>query len=165
MRLMRLIPWILVLAMAGCASSPEFDETGVDRSLTPKLAADRGQDIVGQRVIWGGTIIDSRNLEDDTRLEVLGYPLNDWERPRDSGSAQGRFLVLKSGYLETADYAPGRQITVVGPIEALQEGRIGESAYTYPVVRADTLHLWEPESSRSSSGPRVNFGIGVIFSN
>lgn len=165
MLLRSLIPCALVAALAGCASSPDFDETGVDRSLTPKLAADRGQEIVGQRVIWGGTIVDSRNLEDDTRLEVLGYPLNDWERPRDSGSAQGRFLVLKSGYLETADYAPGRHITVVGPIEALQDGRIGESAYIYPVVRADTLHLWKPESSRGGGGARVNFGIGVIFSN
>ncbi|MBA1146123.1 Slp family lipoprotein [Ectothiorhodospiraceae bacterium WFHF3C12] len=160
-----LTPCVLLLTLAGCASSPEFDETGVDRSLTPKLAADRGEGVVGERVIWGGTIIDSQNLAEETRLEVLAYPLNSWERPRESGTAQGRFLVLRSGYLETADYAPGRQITVVGPVDALQDGRIGETSYTYPVVRADTLHLWREESAGASSGPRVNFGIGVIFSN
>lgn len=161
----RLLPILLMLALAGCANTPEFDESGVDRSLTARLAADRGQEVIGQRVIWGGTIVDSRNLEEETRLEVLAYPLNSWERPQDSGKAQGRFLVLQSGYLETADYAAGRQITVVGPVEALEEGRIGESSYTYPVVRADTLHLWPEESARQGGGSRVNFGIGVIFSN
>ena len=159
------IACLLVLSLAGCASSPEFDDTGLNRSLTPTQAAERGETVVGERVLWGGTIVDSRNLEANTRLEVLAYPLNDWERPRSSASAQGRFLVMKSGYVETADYAPGRQVTVVGVVEALQDGRIGESRYTYPVVRAEKLHLWSEDEGRRSSGPRVNFGIGVIFSN
>lgn len=159
------IAGLLMLSLAGCAGSPEFDDTGVNRSLTPTQAAERGETVVGERVLWGGTIVDSRNLEAHTRLEVLAYPLNDWERPRESGAAQGRFLVLQSGYLETADYGPGRRITVIGSVEALQESRIGASSYTYPVVRAEKLHLWSEDEGGRSSGPRVNFGIGVIFSN
>jgi len=156
---------LLALLIAGCASTPEFDESKVDKSLTPKTAVDQGESAVGKTVLWGGTIIESRNLKDSTQLEVLAYPLNSWNRPRESGSAMGRFLVRHSGYLETADYAQGRQITVIGPIQALKAGTIGETHYTYPVVQDEKLHLWEPESAGSSRGPNVNFGIGVIFSN
>ncbi len=153
---------VLLLA-AGCASGPQFKTEGVATGLTPREAPGRGADIVGTRVLWGGVIVSGTNLENATRLEVLGYPLDDSQEPETDRSPVGRFLVIEQGYLETADYAPGRRVTVVGPITAMREGKIGESPYTYPVVDPDRMHLWPRETTRRATEPRIHFGVGVIF--
>ena len=152
----------VVLALAALLSacaSPRFDTAGVDMQLTPRAAAaDSAQ---GTEVVWGGLIVASRNLSDATELEVLGYPLDREQRPQIDKPAQGRFLAIQSGYLEPADYANGRAITVKGRVEATRRGKIGEAGYTYPVVEAAQIELWPQEPVRAWGGSRVNFGIGI----
>jgi outer membrane lipoprotein len=157
---------VVVMAMwlvAGCASGPQFQTEGVATGLTQREASTRGADVSGSRVLWGGVIVASTNEENTTRLEVLGYPLGGNQDPETDRSPSGRFLVIEEGYLETADYAPGRRITVVGPVTELREGRIGQSPYTYPVVNPERMHLWPRDTARRASEPRVHFGVGVIF--
>ena len=62
----------LALLLTACASSQSFNTEGVNLKLKP---ADAGSQM-GQKVIWGGSIIDIRNLTDKTRLEVLAFPLS-----------------------------------------------------------------------------------------
>lgn len=158
-----LLVW-LALLLAGCASKgPGFKTDGVSTGLTPREASTRAADIAGTRVLWGGVIVNSTNLENATQLEVLGYPLDDDQDPRTDAGPTGRFLVIESGYLETADYAPGRRVTVVGPVTGTRQGRIGESVYTYPVVEPDRIHLWPRETAQRQTEPRIHFGVGVIF--
>lgn len=156
----RLALIIATLALAACATGPKFDASGVNRHLTPRLAAADVEPQQGARVMWGGVILSSSNLADATQLEVLSHPLGGNQRPDTDANPSGRFLVVKEGYLETADYAPGREITVVGTLTGKQEGKVGGAVYTYPVVRPDDIYLW-PESSGRRSGPNVHFGIGV----
>lgn len=153
---------LAVLLLASCATSPDFDTRGVDLSLQPQEVADRPLP-AGTEVLWGGTIVQGSNLAEGTRLELIGYPLDDQQRP-DSGRAPvGRFLVQRDGYLELADYRPGRQLTVRGELARVVEGKVGQAPYRYPVVNAERLHLWS--TPRESVGPRFHFGVGVIFSN
>ncbi|HKJ89162.1 MAG TPA: Slp family lipoprotein, partial [Gammaproteobacteria bacterium] len=77
-------------------------------------------------------------------------------------SPQGRFLAVNEGYLETADYAPGRRVTLTGPVTGLKKGLIGKATYTYPVVKVDDIQLWRKEQ-RYRPEPGFHFGIGVIF--
>jgi outer membrane lipoprotein len=72
--------------------------------------------------------------------------------------------VRRTGYLEEVDHAPGRRITVTGPLGDNQAGRVGEAAYTYPLVQARDLHLWPPETRGDAGRTRFNVGVGVIFS-
>ncbi len=44
-------------------------------------------------------------------------------------------------YLETADYAAGRKITVVGLLTETHTGTIGEGQYVYPVVEASRIQV------------------------
>ncbi|MFA5531806.1 MAG: Slp family lipoprotein [Thiohalomonadaceae bacterium] len=150
--------------LVGCAGTgPEFKTEGVATGLTPREASTRAADIAGTRVLWGGVIVNSTNLENATQLEVLGYPLDDSQEPQTDAGPAGRFLVIEPGYLETADYAQGRRITVVGPVTGTRQGKIGESAYTYPVVDPDRIHLWPRASTQRYTEPRFHFGVGVIF--
>lgn len=153
-----------VLFLGACASGPKYDTARVDPGLTPQRAAASADTARGERVLWGGVIISSTNLRTRSQIEVLAYPLTDNQKPDLSAKPQGRFLIVRPGYLETLDYTQGKSVTAIGSFDATQRGKIGESDYTYPVLAAEQIHLWPPESERSSE-PQIHFGIGVIFGN
>jgi len=157
------VPLLLfaALLLSACASGPKYPTEGVALTLTPQQAIAEADSQTGKSVLWGGMIVNSTNLEQRTRLEVLGYPLDSDQRPQTNQPPYGRFLLFKEGYLETVDYAPGRQITVLGRFSRVQSGKLDETSYTYPVVDAEQLYLWSKGEEKSE--PRVQFGIGVIF--
>jgi len=160
----RLLPLLaLLLLLAGCATTPRFDTSQTAVSVTPEQAVSETSRLEGTRVLWGGAIVSSTNQEETTRLEVLAYPLDDRQRPRTEAKPVRRFLAIKEGYLETADYAQGRWVTLTGPLTGTRAGRVGEAPYTYPVVRVEDIQLWPEERRRAE--PRFHFGIGVIFGN
>jgi len=141
------------LLLAACANKP-LDQPA-DVVAAPDSAAGT--------VIWGGVILSSANLDDATQFEVLAYPLDRRQRPMTGREAQGRFLVLTPGYVETVDYAVGRQLTVLGSLQGVTEGTVGEARYDFPTLDASKLHLWHGDGSREE--PRFTFGIGVNLSN
>lgn len=142
-----------------CATGPRFDDTGINKALTPaKVIQDFGA-ARGQKVRWGGVIISSSNLPDRTQLEVLAYPLDDDARPQGAAGPLGRFLATKSGYLETVDYAPGRLVTITGQVHDVRQNKIGEATYNYPVLAIDQAYLWPEERRRTD--PQFHFGIGI----
>lgn len=147
-----------VAALAGCATP--FDVGTADRQTTPQQAAADISALRGRTVAWGGIIVNARNLRDATQIEVLGYPLDPDHRPDTTAAPLGRFLALYPGYLETADYNAGRQLTVVGTLTETREGTVGEARYLYPVVATTRLHLW-PKDRRQPSDPQIHFGIGI----
>lgn len=149
--------------LAACATSPEFDTTGLDASITPQRAVGESQVLQGQPVLWGGVIIASANLKDVTQLEVLAYPLDANQRPLSEQKPLGRFLALQTGYLEISDYAQGRFVTIKGTLSEKHIGRVGEAAYTYPVVTIDKLYLWSIREGYAE--PRIQFGFGLMIHN
>ncbi|MDN3516953.1 Slp family lipoprotein [Aquisalimonas lutea] len=158
MRLASLLLIAVTLA-AGCAGTgPGFDTEGVSRDLEPRQAARDG--ITDRRVLWGGTILATVPQEETTQVEILAYPLDRGERPLTDRDSRGRFLAVTDGFLEPADYAEGREVTVVGTLDQTQTATIGEAEYHYPVVDTETIHLWPRETARRSE-PRVHFGIGI----
>jgi outer membrane lipoprotein len=151
---------LMALVLGACASVPKFDTAQVDKSITPSSAVAEISRVRGHRVFWGGTIVTSRNLKNSTELEVLGYPLDDAGRPQLDKTPLGRFLAVRSGYLEPVDYAPGRLVTIVGKLDEVREGKVGDAPYRYPIITAEQLALWPLSTSRSSD-PQLHFGIGV----
>jgi outer membrane lipoprotein len=154
---------VLLLAVAvlgGCAAAPPFESAGANSALTASQAAaeiDRWQ---GSRVVWGGVIVASRNLARSTEIEVLAYPLDSAQRPKTRSEAQGRFVVVVPGYLETVDYGAGRTLTVSGIISGLQQRRLGEVMYAHAVVDAEQVQLW-PQAPRQEWAPQFHIGIGI----
>jgi outer membrane lipoprotein len=150
------------LLLTACANAPRFNLSGVDNTLTPAGAVlDMAQ--AGDRVVhWGGSIIETTNLKDSTRIEVLAYPMDRNGLPDLSDPAQGRFTLLQAGYLESADYAPGRLVSVVGKLTQTQTSRIGGAQAVFPVVQAEQLYLWPPDAQHPRT--QFHFGLGVGIS-
>ncbi|MEF8833417.1 MAG: Slp family lipoprotein [Halofilum sp. (in: g-proteobacteria)] len=155
---------ILLLVLGGCASAPLATE-GVDGAVTPPAVKDDPEATMGRTVLWGGVIVDARNLPERTRLEIVAYPLSKrTQRPDTDAASSGRFRVYVDGYLETAVYGPGRRFTVRGRVQGTETGRIGEAEYVFPVVKAGAFELW-PEQTRRERRSGINFGFGIILRN
>ncbi len=156
----------LVVLLAGCATpEPRFDAADVRAGITPADATEGDAVFEGERVLWGGRVIDVSNEAEHTVLEVLGYPLDGDQRPDTDASAGHRFLVREEGFLDPEDYAAGRLVSVVGTLGDNESGRIGDAERSWPVVRAEDIQLWSERPSYRDRGPGVNFGVGVIFGN
>jgi outer membrane lipoprotein len=152
--------------LAACAGTPVLDAAGVDQGLTPALVAAQPQRSIGRRVVWGGGIVSSVNRASRTELDLLAYPLREDQRPDDRAAPLGRFRVSYPGYLETADFAQGRRVTVRGRIlEVKEERAAGRPPDRRPVIEAETVHLWPVGESPDWRPWPVQLGIGIWISN
>jgi outer membrane lipoprotein len=154
------LPVFLLLLLGACASGPTYEKYGADPTLTPQVAAAAPQTASGKQVLWGGVILKTVNLKDRTQIEVLAYPLDNETRPKTGATPLGRFIFEQPGYLEPANYASQRLITVVGTVVNTLPGQVGDTDYRFPLVTAKEHTLW-PEYRDEGRRSNIHFGIGV----
>jgi outer membrane lipoprotein len=155
-----LILAILLLAVAvlsGCAT-PVFKDAPATVAA-PVDIADAPERYHDADVVWGGKIIDVRNLADTTEVEVVAYPLDDSQRPDQNAPTLGRFIVAIPGYLEPLDYPVGRFVTLRGRVAGTRAARIDEHDVVFPLVADANVHLWPINFPYEQ--PRVHFSFGV----
>lgn len=135
---------LLMALLLGACASPIPQAIRQVPADNPSLAAVRANaaGYLGQQVRWGGTIIETENREDATRLLVLERPLTRSGRPDHTDDSGGRFIAIVPDFLEPEVYAPDRRFTVTGTLLRTEAGKVGDYPYTYPVVQADAWYLW-----------------------
>ncbi len=143
-----------LLALAGCATIPA-PLAGDFPDFLPEQATERS---IGGNVRWGGVIVDAEPLADRTCVEVLSHQLDRNKRPVRSDRSYGRFLACRSGFLDPVVFSRGRDITVIGRIEDLVEGEIGEYRYRYPRLDAEVIYLWPEVVERYYHDPWPWYG-------
>lgn len=151
--------WVLplLLVLSACATPPLAPVQ--DPAVSPSAAAAGGT--IGAMQIWGGVVVEVRNLEDATWIQVVSYPLRGQE-PRTGGTTDGRFLLTVPGFLDPVDHRVGRWLTARGRISGFEDGRIGEVPYRFPVLEVEQLHLWPDGPAGEPRGwGGVRFGIGI----
>jgi outer membrane lipoprotein len=139
-----LVVWLALASMSlGCAHV--ISDT-VRAQAEPSLAfvqlRDNPDAHKGRTVILGGEILETTNLREGTRLEVLQKPLSRSEAPMMTDSTGGRFMALCDDYLDPAIYAKGRRVTVAGSVLGSYTGKVGEVDYRYPLISCQETHLW-----------------------
>ncbi len=100
-------------------------------------------DVFGSAVRWGGVIIETETERQQTCFEILSRPLSKYFRPLEVDRTSGRFIACKSGFHDPQIYAAGREVTLTGRIESIEERKIDEFNYRYPVVMVDDMVMWE----------------------
>lgn len=140
----------LAAALLGaCAGTPETLR-GDFPGPAPAAAGDTDR---GARVRWGGRLLEVRPEARRSCLEILALPLDDRARP-ESGAAPGRrFLACRDGFIDPAAFPPERHVTVTGTLAGFTTRSIGEYDYRYPVVQAETIHLWPRPPEPRPYGP------------
>lgn len=156
----RIVLLSMLLTLVSCASSP-LKLDGVNRNITPAMVS-ADSPYTGTRVVWGGMIVKTQPLQHTTQIEVLAYPLAYNSEPDRQATSLGRFLIVHQGFLEPADFIPGRWLSVVGRIAPSQTGKVGEASYRFPVIQPEQLYVW-PVDAGSNVSTHFHFGIGVQF--
>jgi outer membrane lipoprotein len=137
-----LIAWLITAG--ACSPFSESLRREVDTTLTFKDVQKSPERFAGRTVMWGGIIIETQNRKDGTAvIKVLETRLDSSGEPENPDVSSGRFLVRHTGFLDPAIYSRGREITVIGTIGGKEELPIGEVHYTYPVLQAKEIKLWE----------------------
>ncbi len=132
-----------VLLLFGCAGNPPKGLEAVASDAPSQRAAQAAPDRYrGATVRWGGEILGVSNKASLTEVEVFARPLFDDAAPRPDGGEGVRFIARVGGFLDPADYRPGKRFTVRGRLAGVIERAVGEYPYRYPLVEAVQHHLW-----------------------
>lgn len=146
------------MTLLGCAHvvSKELRER-VDKDVNTESLLKDPDSYKGKFVILGGIIVSSRNTDEGTYLEVLERPLDSLERPEATDKSRGRFIILYEGYLDSAVWSKGREVTVAGEVMGKMVRPLGEMEYPYLLVKSKKLYLLEQRR-----GIPIRFEIGVF---
>ncbi len=152
---------LLFFLLSSCAHviSQEVRDQ-VNKELTPEILFKNPVAYKGRIVLIGGVIVSSKNTDEGTYVEVLQKPLDYRGRPKDIDISYGRFILFHEGYLDTAIYSMGKEITVAGEVFGEKILPLGEIQYTYPFIGSKELRLPEP---RQGIPVRLSIGIFKAF--
>ncbi|MEN8174969.1 MAG: Slp family lipoprotein [Pseudomonadota bacterium] len=157
-----ILPAGLILGtLAGCQQGNEVRVSPQEVAVQPDRVAVDAQTYQGRQVAWGGSIVAVKNLKDRTEIEVLAFPLDKRGRPDLGEHPRGRFLARYWGYLDPADYTPGRHVTLRGTVSGVRQGRVGDAPYAYARLSVVEVRLWPPASGDGWWPPQLHIGIGV----
>ncbi|HSE05720.1 MAG TPA: Slp family lipoprotein [Methylomirabilota bacterium] len=135
-----LLPPVLA---AGCATAfPDEVMRTVNTAITADELRAMPEAHKGARVIVGGEILATQPREGLTEIELLTRRLRGDDSPARTDSSPGRVLLRAKDFLDPAVYAQGRRITVVGEVAGVEERKIGDVPYRYPVIGLERIRLW-----------------------
>ncbi len=137
---------LLLSAVSACAYpiSQQYREQ-VRPDLTFSTVLKNPDAYIGSIVIWGGNIIETYNRPGETEITILETPLGYGEKPEAAEFSRGRFILRSVTFLDPAIYRAGRRITVAGEVIGKEAKLLGETKYTYPLLKAKEIHLWRRE--------------------
>jgi outer membrane lipoprotein len=145
--------------LPGCAT-PVFKDAP-PAIATPAEIGAAPERYHGADIVWGGKIVDVRNLADATEVQVVAYPLDGAQRPDPNAPTLGRFVVALPGYVEPLDYPAGRFVTLRGHIAGSRSVPIDERNVVFPLVADAAVHLWPVNFPYEEPRVRFSFGVGV----
>ena len=159
---MNALRWLLAAALpilSGCAVAPAFEQLPADPAPAPYTVMEQPERWIDQPVVWGGMILEVKNFERHSEIELLAYPLDDKQQPMLELADQGRFIAIVPGYAEAEDFAAGRFVSLIGAITGGREAPLRNETYYWPEVAVDRLKVW-PRDFRQNSR-RFSVGIGI----
>lgn len=154
-----------IFSACGPRVIPEDLERKIEKEITFEEVKKNPDAYKGKRILVGGEIIETRNLQDKTEIEILQKPLGRDHAPLPVDESRGRFLLVHPSFLDPSVFSSGRRVTAVGLVEGGRSERIGQVEMVYPVLQSEHIHLWPPGSGgRTEPSIGIGFGFGAVFS-
>ncbi len=104
----------------------------------------------GETVRWGGTIAKVENTEQGTSLQIVSRPLSTWGRPIHNDKTDGRFIAHVDDFLDPVIVKAGKDVTLIGVLTDVTEGKVGETVYQFPVLTVSQIKIWKPRQPSTS---------------
>jgi outer membrane lipoprotein len=97
---------------------------------------------VGESVILGGYILDSKIVGDKTDITVMQTPL-DWNtKPQSRDKSEGRFFVSYEGQFNSNDYSQEDRVTVTGKIAGIAQEKLENCPRPCLKIESSKLRVW-----------------------
>ena len=140
---MRVFIVFIFLTFVGCTHYPISDNIRASLDPTVSVAGlfESPDAYIGKRVMMGGNIVQTRNLPDQSEIEVVQKSIDSYGNLDTGDATLGRFIFRRPGYLESEVYAKGRDIIGAGVIVGSQSGKIGDRDYQFPVIEPEEMNL------------------------
>ena len=156
MRWRFLLIFLPIVLLTACASLPPELAANDTAVVTDYSTWTETKPSAGSEVRLGGVIAGISNQANSTRLEIVNLPIDKAGRPDISQEPHGRFIAYVKGFIDPVTYAPDRLITLIGKTAANEQGKVGDYAYSFPVMKVTGYHLWKVEQ-------RVIMDVGPFF--
>ncbi|MFQ5354085.1 MAG: Slp family lipoprotein [Thermodesulfobacteriota bacterium] len=140
---------IIILFLLGCShvisrstlKSVDKETDFLDIKYTPYAN-------IGSVAVLGGRIVSINNQSDMTLIEVFQLPLSPTLKPlQDTEKSQGRFLILRYGFLDPSIYM-NKLVTVAGPVSEPVTRPLDKKPYRYPVIESREFYIWKAGEER-----------------
>ncbi len=138
-----ILPVLFCALLVSCAPFSRNLMDQADPSVSLQNVQQDPQSYLGKAVLWGGVIVNSQVQQNATLITVRQTDLDYEKRPTRLDRSTGRFLIRYAGFLDPAIYKPDREITVIGEVAGREVLTLDHTQYTYPVIQAKEIHLWE----------------------
>lgn len=150
MHMLRILFFSLVAVMLpiSCTVISEPVRSEAEPPLPFKTLVAQADQYRGRTVILGGYILETRNLESETIINVLQVPLRIGEEPDFKDRSEGRFLVYQQGFLDPEIYSKDRVITVAGEVIGSGSEEIGGNRIQYLKINSREIYLWPEYETR-----------------
>ena len=125
-----------------------------NESISPvhfKTLLSEADQYIGDTVIIGGYILETKNSKEESTLLVLQSPLGHRQEPKTKDHTEGRFIVVHKEFLEPEIYSKDRKITVAGVVAGMVKVKIDGFSYPHLKIRSREIFLW-PEKQRPFYG-------------
>jgi outer membrane lipoprotein len=134
--------FLIVFFFLGCAHpvSREVREK-LDPNIKFESLIEDTEALLGKRVLFGGVIVVTRNIEEGTEIELVHKNLDSAGNLEMGDYSGGRFLFFSKGYLEPEIYSSGRKLIGVGKVTGQKLGKVGDYPYRFPIIEIEELHL------------------------
>lgn len=159
--LVRAILMVNVIFFAGCAIVPDSIEVPDDTVLLSYTkAVTSGANAQGQKARWGGIIVGVENKPNQTLVEMVHFPLNNYGKPNSGAETVGRFKVQIDGFVDPIIFESGRSATFLGTLVGPTSGMVGEQPYMYPTLLAEDYHMWRKQEVYDVNMYHFNYHTG-----
>jgi outer membrane lipoprotein len=133
----------LMALVTGCANPfPQDLLAKVEKNVTYQAFQDEPGRYDGKLMMFGGEIVETKNVENGAWIVVLQKQLDREGRPNWAAESGGWFLVSTESNLDVGAFRRGRSITVIGIVDGSKPMPLSETEYWYPLLVAQQLHLW-----------------------
>lgn len=154
-----------IFSSCGPRVVPEDLERKIEKEITFEEVKKNPEGYKGKRLLVGGEIIEVRNLQDKTEIEILQKPLGRDRAPLNVDESDGRFVLIHPSFLDPSVFRSGRRLTAVGWVEGSRAERVGQAETVQPVLQSEHIHLWPPgQGGRTEPSIGIGLGFGFGFS-
>ncbi len=137
----------LAVLITACSSAPATIQHAPGADLQLKQVSPDIEAHIGEAVRWGGKIIEVKNEQNYSRIQLVQFPLNRYGRPVESSESQGRFVVKSSEFLDPAIFTIGSMLTVYGNISDKTPLQVDQKTLTLPVIDIIDSQRWPVNSA------------------